>query len=267
MSLAGPTERTRARVLDLNCDLGESFGVYRYGADEAVMPLITSANVACGAHGGDPRTMRTSVELAMRHGVAVGAHVGLPDREGFGRRFIAVTPSEVHDLCLAQMGALAAFTRARGVPLAHLKLHGALYMMAMDDADLAEAVCRAVLAFDAGLRVVALPDSALASAARASGLTAVEEFFADRPYRDGAVTMFGWTPDELGPAEAAGDRVGAMLADPEFDSIGTVCVHSDTAGAPALLHAVRERLRRHGCAVSAPAPSHEDSRSVGRTAP
>ena len=252
MTSAGPPGRTRARVLDLNCDLGESFGVYTYGADKAVMPLITSANVACGAHGGDPRTMRASVELAARHGVAVGAHVGLPDREGFGRRYIAVTPAEVHDLCLAQMGALAAFTRARGVPLAHLKLHGALYMMAMDDAGLAESVCRAVLAFDPGLRVLALPSSALASAARACGLTVVEEFFADRPYRDGAVAMFGWTPEELGPPEAVADRVGAMLADPASGSIGTVCVHSDTPGAPALLHAVRERLRRHGCAVSAP---------------
>lgn len=256
MSLAVPPGPAPviARTFDLNCDLGESFGVYRYGADEAVMPLVTSANVACGAHAGDPRTMRTSVELAARHGVAVGAHVGLPDREGFGRRMIAVTPEEVHDLCLAQMGALSAFTRAAGVPLAHLKLHGALYMMAMDDAEPADAVCRAVLAFDAGLRVVALPASALASAARRHGLTLVEEFFADRPYRDGKVAMFGWTPDELGAPEAAGDRVERMLTDPTCSSVATICVHSDTPGAPALLRAVGERLHRLGCDVRAPVP-------------
>jgi UPF0271 protein len=254
VSIANPPP-TATRTLDLNCDLGESFGVYRYGADEAVMPLVTSANVACGAHAGDPRTMRTSVELAARHGVAVGAHVGLPDREGFGRRMIVVTAQEVHDLCLAQTGALSAFTRAAGIPLSHLKLHGALYMMAMGDADLADAVCRAVLAFDDGLRVVALPGSALAAAARANGLTVVEEFFADRPYRNGAVTMFGWTPEDLGPPAAAGDRAGAMLADPSFASVGTVCVHSDTPGAPALLRAVRERLLHLGCELHAPVPS------------
>jgi UPF0271 protein len=249
------------RTLDLNCDLGESFGVYRYGADDAVMPLVTSANVACGAHAGDPRTMRTSVELAARHRVAVGAHVGLPDREGFGRRMIAVTAEEVHDLCLAQMGALSAFTRAAGTPLVHLKLHGALYMMAMGDADLADAVCRAVLGFDASLRVVALPASALAASARAHGLTVVEEFFADRPYRNGQVTMFGWTPEELGPPEAAADRVEAMLADPTCGSIGTVCVHSDTPGAPALLQAVSDRLRRLGCDLRAPAPASSAPRT------
>ena len=259
MSVAPPGP-TAVRTLDLNCDLGESFGVYRYGADEAVMPLVTSANVACGAHAGDPRTMAASVELAARHGVAVGAHVGLTDREGFGRRMIAVTAQEVHDLCLAQMGALSGFTRAAGVPLMHLKLHGALYMMAMGDPELAEAVSRAARAFDAGLRVLALPGSALAGAAEVYGLTVVEEFFADRPYRDGTVRMFGWTPEELGPPDAAGDRVEAMLGDPAFGSVTTVCVHSDTPGAPELLGAVRARLRSLGCVLRAPSHSHTPDR-------
>jgi UPF0271 protein len=268
MSVAAGPAPVTPRTLDLNCDLGESFGVYRYGADEAVMPLVTSANVACGAHAGDPRTMRTSVELAARHGVAVGAHVGLPDREGFGRRMIAVTAQEVYDLCLAQLGTLSAFTRAAGVPLAHLKLHGALYMMAMDDSELADAVCRAVRAFDAGLPVFTLPSSALAASLAAHGLEIVEEFFADRPYRDATVMMFGWTPEDLGPPDAAGDRVEAMLGAPAFASVGTVCVHSDTPDAPALLRAVRARLRRLGCDLrSSRQPVAEPAHPIGRTTP
>jgi 5-oxoprolinase (ATP-hydrolysing) subunit A len=249
-----------SRVLDVNCDLGESFGVYRYGADEAVMPLVTSANVACGAHAGDPRTMRTTVALAARHGVAVGAHVGYADREGFGRRPIGLAPADVEDLTLAQLGALSAFTRVAGVPLAHLKLHGALYMAAMADPEVAAAVCRAVLAFDDGLPLFVLPRSALAAAAAGHGLAVVTEFFADRPYRDGEVVMFGWTPADLGPPEAAADRVEAILADPASDGVGTVCVHSDTPGAPTILAAVRARLQRLGLTVRPALPTPEGAR-------
>ena len=251
-SLDGRAAGPLARRLDLNADLGESFGVYRYGADEQLMPLITSANVACGAHAGDPCTMRESVELAAEHGVAVGAHVGLADREGFGRRMIPVTPPEVRDLCLAQMGALSGFLRAAGLPLAHLKLHGALYMMANADPELAAATAGAVTAFDPDLAVFALPGSALSTAAAAAGLQVVEEFFADRPYRGREVQMFGWTAADVGSPEDAAARAAAMLADPAFTGVGTVCVHSDTPGAPALLAAVRARLIAAGCGLAAP---------------
>lgn len=240
------------RVLDLNADLGESFGVYRYGADEALMPLLTSANVACGAHAGEPRTMRESVELAGRHGVAVGAHVGLADRAGFGRRMIPVTPGEVRDLCLAQMGALSGFLRAAGLPMAHLKLHGALYMMANADPALAEATTAAVSDFDPGLAVFALPGSALGAAAAEAGLRVVEEYFADRPYRGAEVQMFGWTPEQVGTPDDAAARALALLSEPTFAGVGTVCVHSDTPGAPAVLEAVRGRLLAAGCTLAAP---------------
>jgi UPF0271 protein len=248
----GSAGRLDGRVLDLNADLGESFGVYRYGADEALMPLLTSANVACGAHAGDPRTMRESVALAQQHGVAVGAHVGLADRAGFGRRMIPVTPVEVHDLCLAQMGALSGFLRAAGLPLAHLKLHGALYMMANADPGLAEATTAAVTAFDPDLAVFALPGSALGAAAAAAGLRVVEEYFADRPYRGAEVRMFGWTTADVGSPDDAAGRAVELLSDPVFGTVGTVCVHSDTPGAPAVLAAVRDRLLAAGCGLAAP---------------
>jgi len=246
-------QRLAGRTIDLNGDLGESWGVYRHGADAELMPLLTSANVACGAHAGDPRTMRESVALAAEHGVAVGAHVGLADREGFGRRLIPTSAQEVHDLCLAQLGALDGFLRAAGVPMAHLKLHGALYVMANADEELADAVCRAVQAFDPRLLVTALPSSALAARAEASGLGVVAEFFADRPYRDGRVRMFGFSAAEVGSPADAAERTVAALADPGRGAdLGTVCVHSDTPGAPALLSAVRQRLLDEGCVPAPP---------------
>ncbi|PRY14642.1 5-oxoprolinase subunit PxpA [Kineococcus rhizosphaerae] len=244
-----------ARTLDLNCDLGESFGVYRYGADAEVMPLITSANIACGAHAGDPRTMRESVDLAVRHGVAIGAHVGLADREGFGRRAIAVGAQDVHDLCLAQIGSLDAFVRAAGQRMAHVKPHGALYVMVNDQPDLARAVCAAVRSFDPGLALYALPGSALAVAARDAGLGVVEEFFADRPYRAGRVRMFGWTAEELGTPDAAAGRAVQQLRTPALAGVGTVCVHSDSPAAAERLRALRVHLDREGWAVAAPRPS------------
>ena len=252
MTLTAPArtgDSLAGREVDLNGDLGESWGVYRYGADADLMPLLTSANVACGAHAGDPRTMRESVAAALEHGVAVGAHVGLADREGFGRRTIPTSAQEAYDLCLAQMGALDGFLRAAGARASHLKLHGALYVMANADEELADAVCRAVLAFDPALLVTALPDSALATRAAASGLGVVREFFADRPYRDGRVRMFDWAPADLGAPGDAAERTVAALRDA---AVGTVCVHSDTPGAPALLSAVRRRLLDEGCVLRAP---------------
>ncbi|WP_338113319.1 5-oxoprolinase subunit PxpA [Paenibacillus artemisiicola] len=232
------------RAPDLNCDMGESFGVYRYGADQAMMPLITSANVACGFHAGDPGVMRDTVALAKAHGVRVGAHVGLPDRPGFGRRYIETSPREVYELSLYQLGALDAFLRAEGMKLSHVKLHGALYMMTSEEAALADAFAEAVRAFDASLRVYALPGSHTAGSASRMGLDVVREYFADRPYPAGRVKMFGWTHDEIGSPPEIASRVAGMLADPRYAEIGTICVHSDTAGAPAIMRALRELLDR-----------------------
>src|SRR5215472_2546722 len=146
-----PGSGTPAAAIDLNCDAGESFGPWRMGDDEALIPLVTSVNIACGAHAGDPLVMRRTVELAVRHGVAVGAHPGYPDLQGFGRRALALSPGEVEASVLAQIGALAAIAHAAGATLQHVKAHGALYNAASDDPALAAAIARAVRAYDANL--------------------------------------------------------------------------------------------------------------------
>lgn len=240
-------------VLDLNADLGESFGVYTYGADAEMMPLITSANVACGAHGGDPAVMRESVALARAHDVAVGAHVGLADRLGFGRREIPTSAQEVYDLCLYQVGALKSFVHAQDCAIQHLKLHGSLYMMANRDRGLAEAVCAAVTALDPALLVYVLPDSELHAATVASGLTPVVEIFADRPYRDGVVQMYDRTAELIGgPQQVIARTLCQLDALPVTDAHRTVCLHSDTPGAPVLLAAVRDALTAEGYTFRSP---------------
>jgi UPF0271 protein len=235
-----------ARPIDLNADLGESYGVYRYGADEALMELVTSANVACGFHAGDPLVIQESVRLAHEHDVRIGAHVGLPDPLGFGRREMAISPADAYAYTMYQIGALDAFLRPDLIPMTHVKPHGALYMMAARDIAVAEGVARAVADFDTDLAIYALPGSALAEAGESHGLRVVGEFFADRPYDGTEVTMFGWTYDQLGSPADAADRVGRMLADPRFDAVGTICVHSDTQQAPLIMAEVRRRLVDEG---------------------
>ncbi len=225
--------------MDLNCDMGESFGVYRYGADQEMMPLITSANIACGFHGGDPRVMRETVALAKRHGVRVGAHIGLPDRVGFGRRYMQISPEEIHDISLYQLGAIEAFLRAEGMTLEHVKLHGALYMMASEDEALSDAFAEAVHAFNPSLCVYTLPGCHTAASASRLGIRVVGEYFADRPYASGEVKMFGWTHEEIGSPADIALRVTAMLTDPDYAGIGSICVHSDTPGAPEIMKAIR----------------------------
>ncbi|GAC70405.1 5-oxoprolinase subunit PxpA [Gordonia soli] len=242
-------------IVDLNCDLGESFGVYTHGADGQMMPMITSANIACGAHGGDPAVMRRSVELASSHGVAIGAHVGLPDRIGFGRREIPTTPQEAYDLCLYQVGALDAYVRARGLTMQHLKLHGALYMMANRDPDLAEAVCSAVNDLGRTLLLYVLPGSALHAAALDVGITAVGEIFADRPYLSGAVQMYERTAELIGSIDTIITRTVHQLAESDHGQLQSVCVHSDTPDAPVILAALRPALIEAGHSFSAPASS------------
>lgn len=243
-------------TVDLNCDLGESFGVYSYGSDSEMMPMITSANIACGAHGGDPAVMRGSVDLALTHGVAMGAHVGLPDRLGFGRREIPTTPQEVYDLCLYQVGALDAFIRVRGATMQHVKLHGALYMMANRDRDLAHAVCAAVTDLDPTLKVYALPHSHLHAAAIESDLSTVVEVFADRPYLDDEVQMYDRTAELIGGPQEVIARTLAQLSALDGADSRTVCVHSDTPNAPLLLSELRNALIDAGFSFRSPQPSN-----------
>src|SRR5687768_14482382 len=182
-SLPRPFTDAPPRSIDLNCDLGESFGAWHMGADEAMMPYVSSANVACGFHAGDPRTMLRTVELARDAGVAIGAHVALPDLQGFGRREMRISPAEAHAMTLYQLGALAGFTRAARTFLRHVKPHGALYNMAARDAALADAIAAAVATFDPALTLVGLAASELVAAGTRAGLQTASGVFADRAYR------------------------------------------------------------------------------------
>jgi 5-oxoprolinase (ATP-hydrolysing) subunit A len=245
--------------IDLNSDVGESFGAYRIGADEAVMASITSANIACGYHAGDPAVMRRTVRLARDAGVAIGAHPGFPDLAGFGRRELRATPREVEDLVLYQIGALAAVARAEGTAIAHVKAHGALYNMAARDRSLADGIARAVRSFDASLVLFGLPGSELLRAGEAAGLQVASEGFADRAY----------SPDgSLAPRAAAGavvhdadevvrralmmvreGRVAATDGSTLTFSVDTLCVHGDTPGAADLTARLRAGLAQHGIIV------------------
>jgi 5-oxoprolinase (ATP-hydrolysing) subunit A len=248
------------RSVDFNADLGESFGLWQRGADDALMRVISSANVACGFHAGDPGSMRRAVASARDHGVAVGAHPGLPDLLGFGRRRMDVAAADVSDYVRYQVGALAAFARAAGVAVHHVKPHGALYMMALDDPGLARAIAEAAAGFDDGLPVYTLAGSELWHAAHAAGLLPVAEFFADRPIRrDGTVVMFEWQELFVPTPESVAERVRSLVdtgavasleGDPVKVTADTVCIHSDTPGAGEIGPAVREAVEAAGASVT-----------------
>nr|WP_317241402.1 5-oxoprolinase subunit PxpA [Hymenobacter sp. 5414T-23] len=170
-------------AVDLNCDMGESFGAYSLGHDEAILPFITSANIACGYHAGDPAVIKRTVRLALQHGVAIGAHPGLPDLVGFGRREMAVSPEEAYDMTVYQLGALAAFVLVEGGTVHHVKPHGALYNMAAINPALAEAIAEAVYRVQPEACLYGLAGSALISAGQKLGLSTAHEVFADRTYQ------------------------------------------------------------------------------------
>jgi UPF0271 protein len=247
--------------IDLNADVGESYGAWSLGEDEALIPLVTSVNVACGAHAGDPDVIARTVAIAARHGIAVGAHPGYPDRAGFGRRAMALTPGEVERSVVIQVGAVWAATRAAGVPLRHVKPHGALYNRAARDEDTAAAIARAVASVDPGLRLFGLAGSAQVEAARALGLRVVEEAFADRAYEaDGSLrsrTLEGSVLDD--PAAAAAQAlaivrgsVTAVDGSVVLLRADSICVHGDLPGAAARVRAVREALEAAGVELLAP---------------
>jgi len=245
--------------IDLNCDMGESFGPWPMGADAQVMPNITSANVACGAHAGDPTVMRRTVRLATRHGVAVGAHPGFADLQGFGRREMQIDPDEVEASLIAQIGALAAIARAEGQTLQHVKAHGALYNMAVRDRRLADAIAAAVKAFDSALIMFGLPNSPLLDAGRAAGLRVAAEGFADRAYEpDGSLTPRsrpGAVIHDAGAVVARAVRMireGVVLSTTGEEirlAVDTICVHGDTPGAAELTRQIRAGLDAAGISV------------------
>ncbi|MGC9398759.1 MAG: LamB/YcsF family protein [Anaerolineae bacterium] len=246
--------------VDLNCDMGESFGRYTLGNDAAMLDLVTSTNIACGLHAGDPQVMRQTVAEAVAKGVAVGAHPSFPDRQGFGRRLMALTSAEIEAFVLYQLGALAGFARGAGARLTHVKPHGALYNWAVKDRESATAIARAVAAFDPRLIVVTLPGSALADAARHQGLRVAREGFADRAYQaDGSLVP----RSEAGavihdPAQAAA-RAVQMVTQGEIQTLGgvtipleidTLCVHGDTPDAVSIAAELRQVLEAAGVTIA-----------------
>src|SRR5262245_53868123 len=245
--------------LDLNADVGESFGTYTLGQDALLMPVLTSANVACGFHGGDPGVMRETVALAQQHGVAVGAHPSFPDLVGFGRREMRATPREVEDFVVYQIGALAATAAAGGTRLHHVKAHGALYNMAVRDAQLADAIARATVAVDRSLILFGLPGSELIAAGQRAGLRTAREGFADRAYkRDGTLVPRSEPGAVIEDPEVVVSRAVSMARDRTISAIDgsritleveTICVHSDTPGAAMLASRIREALMDAGVSV------------------
>ncbi|SFC62475.1 UPF0271 protein [Parapedobacter composti] len=236
------------KTIDLNCDIGETPGNEPNTAEEALIAQVSSVNIACGFHAGDPQRMELTVRSAIRHRVAIGAHPGLPDREGFGRRELPVSADEVYQITLYQIGALYSFTKAAGGSLHHVKAHGALYNMAARNRELAEALVTAVYDFDPCLFIYALDGSEMVKVAREKGLRVATEGFIDRAYEpDGTLTprnVAGAVIEDM--REATGQAL--LLA----DKLDTLCLHSDGIHALPLIGAVRDALNRAGIRIKAP---------------
>jgi UPF0271 protein len=248
------------RTIDLNCDMGESYGRWTLGADAEIMPFITSANVACGYHGGDPHVMRKTVELALAHGVAIGSHPSLPDLMGFGRRVMDVSPREVKDYICYQTGALREFVRVAGGDLQHVKPHGILYNMMERDQTLAQAAGEAVLESGAGrLILMALASGQYEGTCRKMGVRVASEGFADRAYNVDLTLVSRKISGSLitDPPRAAAQAVTMAMEGKvrtidgvEVDiAVQTICCHGDTPGAERIVRAVREALEKAGCQV------------------
>ena len=245
--------------IDLNCDMGESFGPWRMGHDEGMMRHISSANVAGGFHAGDPATMRKTVALAKEHGVAVGIHCGYRDLVGFGRREMDVSPDEIHDELLYQLGALREFARLHDLEVQHVKPHGSLYMVAARDEELSRAIVEAIQRVDPGLVLFCMRASVTYDLARKMDQPVAAEFYSDREYGDdGRIVFTRAVTEELEPEEV-GERVVRALTEGRVRTESgkdievasdSVCVHGDTPGAVELAAAITKKLRDSGIEVS-----------------
>jgi 5-oxoprolinase (ATP-hydrolysing) subunit A len=245
--------------IDLNCDLGESFGAYKMGTDEEILKFVTSANIACGFHAGDPATMCQTVKLALQNGVAIGAHPGLPDLVGFGRRNMDISPQEAFDMVVYQIGALYGFVKAEGGKLQHVKPHGALYNMAAKSRELSDAIAKAVYKIDPELILFGLSGGELVKAGEKIGLKTANEVFADRTYQqDGSLTPRRQPDALITDDRKAVEQVIRMIKERKVESqqgveiaiqADTVCIHGD--GQHALLFAsqIRQLLSDSDIAV------------------
>jgi len=240
--------------IDLNCDMGESFGVYRLGFDEEAMPFVTSANVACGFHASDPMTMKKTVLLAKKFGVAVGAHPSYPDLIGFGRRVMDISVEEIKTDLLYQIGALWAFCHSEGVRMQHVKVHGALYNVAAKDISVASAIAETIRAIDPELFMVCLSNSTMVEAAKTAGTKYVEEIFADRAYTSqGFLVSRNQAGSVIHDPDKVAERALRMVRDKMIIAIDgaafsvkaqTICVHCDTPGAVKMVQSIRQRLEQ-----------------------
>ena len=248
--------------IDLNSDVGESFGAYRIGLDEEVIPLISSANIGCGFHGGDPSVMRQTVALAQEHGVAMGAHPGFPDLIGFGRRKIDATLEEIRDYVTYQIGALQAFAAMQKMKLQHVKAHGALYNMAEQDVRIWEAIAQVIAGIDKQLILVAIAGpmkEEVRDIGKRYGIRVAFEFFADRAYnRDGSLVSRREPGAVIHDPQQAAERVVKMVTEKRIVAkdgaaievfADTICVHGDNPGAVRLTKQIRESLMASGVEV------------------
>jgi 5-oxoprolinase (ATP-hydrolysing) subunit A len=246
-------------VIDINCDMGESFGAYRLGTDEEILKYVTSANIACGFHAGDPATMRKTVKLALEHGVGIGVHPGLPDLAGFGRRNIDISPQEAYEMVLYQIGSLWAFVQAEGGAIQHVKPHGALYNMAAVNRELSEAIAEAVYKVNPELILFGLAGSELVKAGEKAGLRTASEVFADRTYQQDCTLTSRKLPncmiendDEAVEQVIRMVKEGKVLTQQNVDAditADTVCIHGDGAHALSFAKKIRQTLEDSGITV------------------
>ncbi len=240
--------------VDLNCDLGESFGAYKIGMDEEILRFVTSANIACGFHAGDPSVMKNTVKLALNNNVKIGAHPGLPDLAGFGRRNMNISPQEAHDIVIYQIGALSGFVKAEGAKMQHVKPHGALYNMAAKNSLLATAIAEAVYKVDPELILFGLAGSELVTAGERIGLQTANEVFADRTYDSGGTLTPRTEPDALihDKNQAVGQVVRMVKEGKVTTRQGaeisvkadTICIHGDGSEALTFAQQIKETLEK-----------------------
>ncbi len=248
--------------IDLNCDLGESFGDKKIGKDNELFPLISSANIACGFHGGDPNVMLESIETALEHDVAIGAHPSYYDLEGFGRRSIKLTPTEIYNQVIYQLGAIEGFCRIAGANLQHVKPHGALYNDAAEQTEISEAITRAIVDFDDSLLLYGLAESQLISTAKSLGIRTVAEGFLDRRYSPNGTLVSRSESDALiaDPKEATSQALsicenGKVISqNGEAISVNarTLCIHGDGESAVEIATLVNQAFEERGIKIEAP---------------
>lgn len=250
-------------TVDLNCDMGESYGAFTMGSDEIILPFVTSANIACGFHAGDPAVMKKTVRQAIAKGVVIGAHPGLPDLQGFGRREMTVSPEEAYDMVVYQIGALAAFVKSEGGTLHHVKPHGALYNMAAVNRELSAAIAEAVYKVEPGLILYGLSGSGLIAEGIKAGLKVANEVFADRTYQqDGRLTSRKLADAMVTDDQLAISRVLRMVKEGKVKSqqgvdiditADTICIHGDGKHAVLFAEKIYTAFKKEGIALHSPA--------------